>query len=188
VSSPTELDFAALSRAIARGCERAFVVFYQAWFAPALALAKCMSRRDEAFCLDVVQDVMLVVVHKLPPLADERAVRGWLTTTLSRAIADRLRAERRRQQRAALAAAPAPEPEPWWELASDERQQWLQARLDELSASDRALLVARFGDVVSVAAAGSAFGFGPDAAHGRLRRVLQRMRRQAAEWWYGDGS
>jgi RNA polymerase sigma factor (sigma-70 family) len=189
VTSPDTIDCATLSRAIARGCEAAFAAFYAAWFAPALALAKCMSRRDEAFCLDVVQDVMLVVVHKLPPLADERAVRAWMTTTLSRAIADRQRAERRRQQRAAAAAAAASEsgPEPWWELALGERQTWLQARLAELSPDDRALVAARFGDVGSVAAAGASFGLGADAAHGRLRRVLQRLRQQAAEWWHGHG-
>jgi len=188
VTSPDTIDCATLSRAIARGCEAAFAAFYAAWFAPALALAKCMSRRDEAFCLDVVQDVMLVVVHKLPPLDGERAVRAWLTTTLSRAIADRERAERRRPLRAATAAAAADSaPEPWWELAIGERQTWLQARLDELPADDRALLAARFGDVVSVAAAGATFGLGADAAHGRLRRVLQRLRQRAAEWWHGNG-
>lgn len=176
-------------RAIARGDEAAFAAFYRQWFAPVLSLARGASRRDEDYCLDLVQDVMTAVVHKLPPLADERAVRGWLTTTLLHRLADRRREELRRQRRDAevVAMQPVVDPvEPWSELAADERSQWLQACLAELPDCERALLVARFGDGESVAAAGAGFGIGADAAHGRLRRVLQRLRQRAAEWWHGD--
>jgi len=64
---------------------------------------------------------------------------------------------------------------------------WLAARLAELPAGDQALLAARFGDGPSVAAVGAAFGFTADGAHGRLRRILNRLRRRAEEWWHGDG-
>lgn len=165
----------------------AFAQFYRAYYGPTLVLAKALSRRDEAFCLDLVQDVMLVVAKKLPPLADERALRGWLTTTLLRAIADRDRADRRRRIRHQQIVPPEPGEtrEPWLGLAADERSQWLSARLQELSPADQALLLARFGDSETVAAAGALHGLGADQAHGRLRRLLQRLRRQAAEWWHG---
>ncbi len=177
---------AAAARAIAAGDEAAFAAFYTAWFAPTLALARAASRRDESFCLDVVQDVMLTVCRKMPALRDDRAVRAWMATAVWNAVRDRARAEaartrRERHDRERGASAP----EPWSALVAGERQQWLAARLQELPEPDRALLAARFGDAVSVAAAGAAFGMSPDGAHGRLRRVLERLRTAATEWWHG---
>jgi RNA polymerase sigma factor (sigma-70 family) len=182
------VDSAALSRAIAAGDEAAFAAFYAAWFAATLALARAASRRDEAFGLDVAQDVMFAVARKLPALRDERAVRAWMAKAVGNAVADRLRNERsraRREQHAGEARRGAHESEPWHALAAGERERWLDARLEELPACDRALLAARFGDGPSVAAAGAAFGLGEDSAHGRLRRVLERLRTLATEWWHG---
>ncbi|MFO0278824.1 MAG: RNA polymerase sigma factor [Planctomycetota bacterium] len=136
----------------------------------------------------MVQDVMLRVAQKLPALRDERAVRAWMTTAVLRAISDRLRAERRRAARERVVAAEAAvdrDMEPWLRLAMGERQQWLSARVRELPVQDQALLWARFGDGDSVAVAGARLGLGDDAAHGRLRRVLERLRRAAAEWLHG---
>lgn len=181
-------DSAALARAIAAGDEAAFAAFYVAWFPATLALARAASRRDEAFCLDVVQDVMLAVGRKLPALRDERAVRAWMTKAVWNASVDRLRNERSRQRREQHVAAPrdaADHGEPWLVVASDERRRWLAARVQELSPADQALLAARFGDGASVAAVGATFGLGEDSAHGRLRRVLERLRNLATEWWHG---
>ncbi|MGK0202373.1 MAG: DNA-directed RNA polymerase specialized sigma24 family protein, partial [Planctomycetota bacterium] len=50
-----------LTGRIAAGDESAFAEFYEAWFVSTLALSRAISRRDEAWCLDVVQDVMLTV-------------------------------------------------------------------------------------------------------------------------------
>lgn len=180
-------DSAALSRSIAAGDEAAFVAFYDAWFPATLALARGASRRDEAFCLDIVQDVMMTVAKKLPALRDAAAVGAWMRSTVLRAVADRARSERRRARReadaaaardAALAAA-----EPWNALADGERREWLEERIGELSPEDRELLVARFSPSITVTAAGALLGLAPDAAHGRLRRALERLRRKASEWW-----
>ncbi len=182
------IDDAALSRAIARGDEAAFATFYAAWFPAALALARAASRRDEAFCLDVVQDVMFRVCRKLPALAEARAVRAWMATAVWNATTDRVRTEQRRQRREEAVAPRADDsgPEPLLALAAAERQQWLAARVQELPSLDQALLQARFADAASVAAAGAEFGLGADAAHGRLRRVVQRLQRLAKEWWHGS--
>ena len=182
------VDSVALAKAIAAGSEAAFATFYAAWFPAVLALARASSRRDEAFCLDVVQDVMLVVAKKLPALGSERAVRAWMSRSVLHAISDRLRGERRRarrEQSVAAETAAQSEAEPWLLMAAGEQLQWLSARLLELPVSDQALLRARFHDGDSVAVTGARFGLGDDAAHGRLRRVLERLRRAAAEWLHG---
>ena len=177
-----------LARRVAAGDEAAFASFYDAWFAPTLALARAISRRDEAFALDVVQDVMLTVARKLPPLRDEVALRAWMTRAVANAVTDHLRAEGRRRRRELAAGRERAErldAEPWLQLVAAERQAWLAGVLEALPALDRDLLAARFGAATSVAAAAAARGLGEDAAHGRLRRALQRLRRRAGEWWHG---
>ncbi|MCA8976109.1 MAG: sigma-70 family RNA polymerase sigma factor, partial [Planctomycetes bacterium] len=138
---------AALSRSIAAGDEAAFATFYAAWFAPTLALARTASRRDEAFCLDIVQEVMLAVASKMPALHDGAAVGAWMRSTVLRAVTDRERRDqrrRRREERQAETRAEADHDEPWHDLAAGEQRRWLDARLDELPDADRQLLVARF--------------------------------------------
>jgi DNA-directed RNA polymerase specialized sigma24 family protein len=54
-----------------------------------------------------------------------------------------------------------------------------------MPAIDRELLAARFGSATTVAAAAAEQGITEDAAHGRLRRALARLRRSAEEWWHG---
>ena len=166
--------------AIAKGDEHAFATFYELWFDRLLAMARAATRRDEAFCLDVVHDCMLRVVRKLPALCSEDAVASWLARALLRGAVDRLRQDARRAKRETSAAAHAPVCQ---DLATDlldrEERAWLRARLDELPAADRALLLARFGDGLTLDAVGQAMGVTGDAAHGRIRRLLLRLRAAA---------
>jgi RNA polymerase sigma-70 factor (ECF subfamily) len=176
-----------LARRIAVGDEAAFTQFYRSWFAPTLALARAISRRDESFSLDVVQDVMLNVVKKLPAVRDDIGVRAWMTRAVANVVTDRLRAEARRERRERTAHGERDQQtqEPWLRLVTDERHRWLVQSLAALPATDRELLAARFGSSSTVAAAATALGLSEDAAHGRLRRALARLRRQAGEWWHG---
>ncbi len=185
---PGSIDNTAVVRALAAGDEAAFATFYAAWFAPTLALARAVSRRDEAFCLDVVQDVMFTVARKMPALGSNAAVAAWMARTVRHAVLDRLRSERRRVAREQIVGAElalAAAPEPWELLAATEQQVWLRSCLAELPAADRALLAARFDASATVTATAADFGMGADAAHGRLRRVMARLRQGAAEWWHG---
>jgi RNA polymerase sigma factor (sigma-70 family) len=97
----------ALTGRIAAGDESAFTEFYERWFASTLALCRAIRRRDEAFCLDVVQDVMMIVVKKMPSLETESALRAWMTRTVSRRVTDCLRSEARRRLREAQIAETA---------------------------------------------------------------------------------
>src|SRR5262245_48679302 len=84
-SAPDDDGWRQLCSAIRRGDEHAFARFYDLWFPRALQLARAVVRGDEATGLDVVQDVMAKVVHKLPALSGERAVVAWMAKTISAA-------------------------------------------------------------------------------------------------------
>jgi RNA polymerase sigma factor (sigma-70 family) len=179
---------APLCARIAAGDEAAFAAFYDAWFDPAYALARTISRRDEAFCLDVVQDVMQRVVTKLPVLGTEDAVAAWMSKTVFSVTVDFLRREarrRRREERVAASVAEAHGGDSLLELERAEQRAWLAAALSRLPAQDQALLQARFGDGATLAAAGASLGITVDAAHGRIRRTLHALARAAKEW-FGD--
>lgn len=177
-----------LTGAIARGDVQAFAAFYEAWFDRAHALARSISRRDEAFCLDVVQDSMMRVVRSMPALQTERAVQAWMARTLFTVTVDRIRQEHRRNRRERKAAEPeAAHSSVHPQESAEEREQleWIRDRLAELPEEDRHLVLGRFREDKTLQALGESLGISTNAAHGRIWRIVQRLRR-AAEGMFRD--
>lgn len=164
----------ALTRAIARGDDRAFERFYNDHFEPAYAMARALTRRDESFCLDVVQDAMLKAARSMRPLDSQDDLNAWMRRVVHTAALDRLRAERRRLARE-RARAQDERAEQRLALA-DERIAWLRAQIDDLPSEDRALLLFRFARARTIEATADAHALTPGAAHGRIRRALDRLR------------
>lgn len=129
----------------------------------------------------------MTVANKMPPLRTNEALRAWMTRTIMNAVTDRNRGEARRRRREEVAAevVRGAAAEPWFELCDRERLSWLSASVADLPDTDRALLQARFGEASTVAQAAGSLGLTSDAAHGRLRRALEKLRQKAAEYWHG---
>jgi len=170
-----------LTAAIAAGDTVAFAAFYEQWFDRCYNIAAALTRRDESFCLDVVQDAMLRAIRSMQPMRKEGLER-WMARVVHTTALDALRAERRRlsreQRRAAREDADA-EPADPPDLA--DRIEWLAARLEELDAEDRALLHARFAREHTLEQTARAARLTGPAAHGRIRRILARLRDSARE-------
>ena len=172
----------ALTTAIASGDTEAFARFYRAWFDAMYADAVRATGRDEAFCLDVVQDAMLRIIRRMKPMATEGDLRRWLRAVVQSCAYDRLRGESRRRRREA-AALPR---DPGTRTATDHgdlrrRLQWLEQQLRTCDdASVRMLLMRhRFGWTLQQI--GVALGIKPGAVDGRLRRLVGGLRRTAQE-------
>lgn len=161
----------ALTRAIARGDEAAFERFYNDWFEPAYAIARALTRRDESFCLDVVQDAMLKAAKSMKPIDTHDQLAAWMRRVVHTAALDRLRAERRRLARERDAHA---QPGPLAPL--DDRIAWIRAELAKLPPEERSLLAMRFGRDKTLETTAAAHTLTPGAAHGRIRRILARLR------------
>lgn len=175
-AAPTADGTEALTRAIARGDTGAFGLLYERWFDRAYAAARRLTGRDEAFCLDVVQEAMLKAARRIPTLASEAALSAWLCRVVHRAALDCLRAERRR-----IARERQGQPsESSSNTGREEQIDWLRGRLRELSTRDRGLLAARFARGRTLEQAGDEAGLSGDAAHGRVRRILNGLRRAGA--------
>ena len=155
--------------------------FYEAWFDRAFAMARSITRRDESFCLDVVQDSMMRVVKKMRPLADEKAVRAWMARTLFTTAIDRLRSESRRARRESRVAAATGEALAGLDPVRGEQIEWIREQLRALPEDDRRLILERFAGDRTLEEVGRSLGITGHAAHGRIRRILIRMRNLARE-------
>ena len=171
-----------LSRGIARGDHAALDEFYRAWFDRAFAAARALSRRDEAFCLDVVQEAMLRVIKSLPPLSGAAALEAWMHTAIRSSTIDALRAEARRVAREIRAAGmkrARPIAQRAGQRASHAEEHeinTLLATLAELDPVSQDLLRLRFERDKSLEATAHAKGITAAAAHGKIRRILAWMK------------
>jgi RNA polymerase sigma factor (sigma-70 family) len=180
-----------LVAAISRGDTGALSVFYETWFDGAFDTARSVTRRDESFCMDIVQDAMLRAIRSLRPslgLREKGDLDRWMTRVVHTTALDHLRRESRRLARQTRRAsdeahrrAGTGQSEPSDAAELSEQIQWLRARLDELTQSDRELLALRFSHEHSLESSGRASGMTGAAAHGRIRRLLERLRGSTKE-------
>jgi RNA polymerase sigma-70 factor (ECF subfamily) len=173
---------AEVTAAIAGGDPEAFAVLYRAWFDRAYVLARSITRRDESFCLDVVQDAMLRAVRSLPSLPGAEALNRWMARVVQTTAIDRLRMEARRvrrEERSGRAPRGGVAADPAAALAGEEEAAWLRRELEKLPAAERLLLHERFERGKSLDEAGRAAGLTGNAASGRIRRILSRLRKAA---------
>jgi RNA polymerase sigma factor (sigma-70 family) len=159
----------------------AFEVLYRAWHPRVLALARACSGRDEAFCLDVTQEVMLRLATRVPSLADGRALGAWLARATVRASVDALRRESRRARRERAAAGREGVAEGAVDAGSGVDEAWLRAQVRGLGATDFDVLHAHLVQRATLREAGLAAGVSEGSATGRVRRVLAKLRAAARE-------
>ncbi len=95
-----------LTTAMSAGDQSAVEMFYRRHFDRLYAQARRASRRDEAFCLDVVQESVLRIMRTIRPVRSEGQLRAWLRLVVQTTALDQLRNEKRRQKRE-MAVVPA---------------------------------------------------------------------------------
>lgn len=145
-----------------------------------LGLARQATGRDEAFCLDVVQEAFLRVIRRLPVMDEEASLSAWLRRATLSAAYDRLRAERRRvaRERTSQVTRCADSER---DTRDAERLNWLRERIAEMEPDSARLLHLRFGLGWTLARIGSAVGLKPGAVDGRIGRTVKAMREEAGE-------
>lgn len=176
------LDVAALTRAVGRGDTEALARLYREWFDPMYRAARRMTGRDEAFCLDVVQDSMLRVIRSIRPMRTRKDLWCWLRAVVLSCAYDRLRAEARRRRRERVAAEAAMsltrEARGAAEAtaALEEQLSRLHRRIAALDDRHAQILVMRHRFGWTLSRIGRHLGLEPGAVDGRLRRIAERLR------------
>jgi RNA polymerase sigma-70 factor (ECF subfamily) len=138
------------------------------------------GRRDEAFCLDVVQESVLRIVRTVRSVADEARLAAWLKLVVRTTAYDMLRREERRQRRELAVAATALHDR---EVVDDDesRLAWLRRRITSMDPKLARMIELRFGQRWTLARIGCLFGLSAGTIDGRLRRALEHLRALARE-------
>lgn len=170
-----------LSWAMASGDPDAFARFYELWFDRVYAIARRATGRDEAFCLDVVQESFMKMIAKIKPIDSDAALAVWIKRVTTRTALDMIRAEHRRTAREERKGASI---EPPGEGAADDpgaRLAWLESELAQLEREEAEMVLARHRFGWTLKAIGETFGLSPGAVDGRISRIVARLRDRAQE-------
>lgn len=170
-----------LLAALGRGDHEALAALYEAWFSRALGLARTITRRDESFCLDVVQETFVRVIDHAARLArfeTREDLDRWMSAVVRSAAIDLLRRELRRAAREQSRAGRA---DAVIDHDPQDRAAWLREQLAALDKDDAELLALRFGRGATLGSAARTVGMTLGAAYGRVRRAIARMSRNAKE-------
>lgn len=172
-----------LTKGVAAGDAEAFARFFDGWFDFMSAEAARVTGRDESLRLDVVQDAMMRVIRHIKAMDSIDHLRGWVRAAVRSAAFDLLRREARRgrRERRACAAPLNDRHDP--ELAA--RLDWLAFELRRLDETDAHLLLLRYRLGWTLRRIGIALGATPGAIDGKLRRLLEVLRRRGGEGGHG---
>ena len=174
-----------LTAAMATGDGAATDAFYRQWFPFLLATARRTTRRDEAFCLDVVQDATLRIVRTVRPAHSDRQVRAWVRLVVQTTALDLLKRERRRSgHEAAVAVVPAAadrsaDPD-------DERIEWIRERVHRFDPELVRIVEWRYVRGWTLQEVAERLGLTVGTVNGRLQRALAQLRERAAEVFLDD--
>lgn len=169
-----------VTRAIARGDMQMFAAFYDDWFDRIAAYCGRVTRRDESFCLDIVHDVMLKVIHRMRVLPNARALSAWMRRTTLRCAFDRLREESRRAQRE-LAAPHSSNGQMTHSHEIHEQLDRVRQAMSHLGEDDAELLHLRHRLGWTLRRIGMRLGLSAGAVDSRLRRITLQLREECAE-------
>lgn len=151
--------------------EAGFMACYRATFADVYRYASMLCGGDRATAEDLVQDVYLAALTKARRGAVHELSTGYLTTAARHRFLDRVRSSHREERRLRLVSS-RPEPE-GGALA-------VPGRLADLPERERAILVLRYVDDLTIAQAADELGISHTAAESLAARAVRRVRRQEA--------
>lgn len=169
-------DIAELTAGVAAGDEAAVERFHHRYFPMLYATARTASGRDEAFCLDVVQEAMLRIIRCLRPVTTAAQLHAWLTLVVRTTAFDLLTAERRRRQREQDWGR---ELAPRGEDPDAERLAWLHSEILTMDPSLGRMFRLRYQQGWTLARIAGLLGVSIGSVDGHLRRALDQVRLRA---------
>ncbi len=175
---------AELTAGMASGERNAVETFYRRYFDLLYAEARRATRRDEAFCLDVVQEGVLRIIRSVRRVDSEAQLATWLRLVIRTTALDLLRGETRRQRRQAVAVPIGFREEHFGRAPSDSDEQqitWLRRQIQSFDPQLIEIIDLRFHGRWTLARIAGKLGLSVGTIDGRLRRALRALRNRARE-------
>jgi RNA polymerase sigma factor (sigma-70 family) len=165
---------------MAAGEELAIEDFYRCYFDWLYRTARRATGRDEAFCLDVVQEAVLRIVRCVRPIESEGRFRAWLRLVIQTTAYDLMKSEGRRARReAAVAVSCVGQSEGVPDSA--DRLTWLRQQIAAQAPEVARMIDLRFQQSWTLARIGQLLGLSVGTVDGRLRKAVVRLRQLARE-------
>lgn len=184
-STPVQLEAKALTTAVASGDTDAFAVFYHAWFSVMYQQAQQITKRDESFCLDIVQDAMLRVIKSIKPMDSIDDIKRWLNVVVKTCAYDRFKEHERRIARERMFQqgrdSAAQDYNSQDQADTLERLQWLEQELRSMDSCDAELLLMRHRFGWTLKRIGQTLGLKPGTVDGKIQRLVRKLRQRARE-------
>src|SRR4051812_42959380 len=159
---------------MAAGNAGSIETFYSQYFDFLYHHARRATRRDEAFCLDVVQDAVIRIIRTIRSVDSEAQLRAWLALVIRTTAYDLLKSERRRGVRETVVVAAGDNT-----LDSDEdRLEQLRCEIARLDPHLARLIELRFERQWTLARIAQQLGLTVGTIDGRLRRAMLTLRRR----------
>ena len=149
--------------------EQGFMACYRATFRDVYRYAAMLCGADRSAAEDLVHDVYVATLKAARRSTVTEVSTGYLTTAVRHRFLDRMRSSQREERRLRLVSS-TPEPEP----------ATMPMQLSDLPDRERAVLVLRYVDDLTMAESAAALGISVDAAESLAARALRRLRRQEA--------
>lgn len=169
-------EIAVLTSAMAAGDDAAVERFYRHYFEALYREARRVTRRDESFCLDVVQEATLRVIRNIRKVESECQLIAWLKLVVRTTAFDLLRSEKRRHLRETATRRPDA-----GDGDRNERIEWLRRAIQSLDPQLVEIIELRFENRWTLARIANRFGLSIGTLDGRLRRALNHLRQRAQE-------
>ena len=174
-----EADLSRQLAHIASGDPEAFAAFYDSWFDRTVGLAMSATKRDESFCLDVAQEVMIKVIRKTPRIESEPELKAWLRRSVLTTCYDIIKSESRRLKRHEARATPGVSATS--DSVDADRLAWLRQQIASLDSTSLFLLEARHRFGWTLQRIADSLGLKTGAVDRKLRTITSDLRDRAKE-------
>lgn len=170
---------------MAAGDERAIEAFYRRYFDWLYSQARRLCRRDEAICLDVVQEAVLKIIRSIKQVESEQTLLAWMKLVVQTTVLDLWKQEARRKTREAVVAAHRSESETAPDAIDPDEQAtqmaWLRGEIARLDPVLVEMIEMRFEKQWTLVRIGQWFGLSAGTIDGRLKRALKQLRQKATD-------
>lgn len=174
-----------ITREISAGDTRQFAKYYEAFFDLVFDEAKRLTQFDENQCLDIVQDSMVKSIQCMRTIDDFHQLAKWTRTLVKSVVYDRIRSDLARKKRDLEYSQRSTQTEaidePSELIETQARILWIEEQVDRLDPSLKSMFQLRYRFGWTLKRIAKQFGMKTGAVDGRIRREIERIKRDAEQ-------